>query len=43
MPPPEPREPFALDFLHIPQPNAAPGERWTIMTDLAMPLAPRSK
>ncbi|HYH41453.1 MAG TPA: phosphosulfolactate synthase [Burkholderiales bacterium] len=30
---------FALDFLSIPQPDAKPGTRWTIMTDLAMPLA----
>lgn len=36
---PEQHEPFALDFLNIPQPGASSGERWTIMTDLAMPLA----
>lgn len=36
---PPAREPFALEFLQIPQPDAPSGQRWTIMTDLAMPLA----
>ncbi len=34
----ESTEAFALGFMQIPQPNPAPGTRWTIMTDLAMPL-----